>query len=179
MRDPRYEPAQMEIPGGCTAGLPSTLRVRTLLLDPTAGDPKLVLDVTRIDERAPPIRIERSLPRDASSVELPLPPFPAGAYAARLRIAGGATTRHDFACEAGGDEWSDSRPDATRLERLAQANGGSFVFAPQAADLTLPRPTVVSAERHVTPLAPPWVWTLVATVLLGLHWLARRRSGLA
>jgi uncharacterized membrane protein len=179
MRDPRYEPAQMEMRGGCTAGMPSTLRVRTLPLEPRAGDVKLVLDVTRIDEHAPPTHIERPLPPDASSVELPLPALAAGGYAARLRIAGGATTRYDFACEAGGDEWADSRPDPTRLERLAKANGGSFVFASQAADLTLPPPTVVSAERHVTPLAPPWVWTLAASVFLGVHWLARRRSGLA
>jgi uncharacterized membrane protein len=179
MRDPRYEAAQMEIRGGCTAGLPSTLRVRTLPLQAASGDDMLVLDVTRIDQHAAPVHLERPLPRDTSSVDLPLPLLAPGGYAARLRIAGGATTRYDFACEAGGDEWADSRPDAARLERLAHANGGSFVFAAQAADLTLPRPTVVSAERHVTPLAPPWVWTLAASFFLGAHWLARRRSGLA
>ncbi len=179
MRDPRYEAAQMEIRGGCTAALPSTLRVRTMPLQPGDAEERLVLDVTRIDEHAAPVHIERALPRDTSSVDAPLPALAAGGYVARLRVAGGATTRYDFACEAGGDEWADSRPDAARLERLAHASGGSFVFAAQAANLTLPRPTVVSAERHVTPLAPPWVWTLAASVFLGAHWLARRRSGLA
>ncbi len=51
--------------------------------------------------------------------------------------------------------------------------------ASDATKLPLPKPTVVSAERHVTPLAPPWIWTLAATVLLGVHWIARRRGGLS
>jgi hypothetical protein len=42
----------------------------------------------------------------------------------------------------------------------------------------LPKPTVVSAERHVVPVAPPWFWTLVAALAFGAHWFARRRSGL-
>jgi uncharacterized membrane protein len=179
MRDPRFEPAQMEVAGGCTAGLPSTLRVRTLPTAEQSGEQRLVLDVTRIDAPGAPVHIERSRAADVSSVELSLPALQAGAYAARLRVAGGATTRYDFACEAGGDEWADSRPDPKRLERIAQANGGSFAFASDAATLPLPKPTVVSAERHVTPLAPPWVWTLAAAALLGVHWVARRRSGLS
>ncbi len=169
----------MEIAGGCTAGLPSVLRVRTLPSADGPTDQKLVLDVVRIDDRGPPVHIERPRPSDSSSVDLTLPPLPAGGYAARLRVAGGATTRHDFACEAGGDEWADSRPDPIRLERLAHANGGTFAFATEAAELKLPKPTIVSAERRVTPLAPPWVWTLAAATLLGVHWVARRRSGLA
>jgi hypothetical protein len=38
---------------------------------------------------------------------------------------------------------------------------------------------VVSAERHVTPLAPPWIWSLAAAFTLGVHWLTRRRGGLS
>jgi len=34
----------------------------------------------------------------------------------------------------------------------------------------LPKATVVSAERHVAPIAPPWLWALAATMLLGAHW---------
>ncbi len=96
-----------------------------------------------------------------------------------MRLAGGAATRQDFACEAGGDEWADSRPDPERLERMAKATGGAFAFAADAGALPMPRPTVVSAERHVTPLAPPWAWTLAAALLLGAHWIVRRRSGLS
>jgi uncharacterized membrane protein len=195
MRDPRFEPAQMDVAGGCTAGLPSTLRVRMPLVpgeaatgsSPAAaqgvGPASVALDITRIDEHAPPIHLERPRPTtstgELSSFDLALPPLEAGAYTARLRVAGGATTRYDFACEGGGDEWADSRPDPKRLERIAQATGGAFVFAQDAAQLPLPKPTVVNAERHVRPVAPPWVWTLAAAVFLGVHWVARRRSGLS
>jgi uncharacterized membrane protein len=178
MRDPRFEPAQIELAGGCTAGLPSSLRAR--LLPATRNQSQTVtLDVTRIDKDQARVHIERPRPSDAPWMDLTLPPLEAGGYTARLRVAEGATTRYDFACEAGGDEWADTRPDPARLEALARSTGGTFVFASDAASLPLPKPTVVSAERHVTPLAPPWAWTTAAAALLGAHWVARRRSGLS
>jgi uncharacterized membrane protein len=179
MRDPRFEPAQLDVVGGCTAGLAATLRAR---LPPEVGphSSSLVrLEVTRIDGQHSPIRIEGARAREAESVDLPMPPLEAGAYSARLSAADGSTTRHDFACEAGGDEWADTRPDPKRLEALAAATGGVFARAPDVGSLRLPRPTTVSAERHVTPLAPPWAWTLSAAMLLGIHWIARRRNGLS
>jgi uncharacterized membrane protein len=179
MRDPRFEPAQVELPGGCTAGLPWTLRARLPAAAPGAKAGKLAVEVTRIDAKQPPVHVEKARTADATSLDLTMDPLPAGGYTARLVLGEGATTRYDFACEAGGDEWADSRPDAKRLERLANATGGHFVDASDATKLPLPKPTVVSAERHVTPLAPPWVWTLAATVLLGFHWIARRRGGLS
>jgi hypothetical protein len=179
----------MEVVGGCTAGLASTLRARVMASSaatpgahtkgPASGPPTVALDVTRIDEQRASFHIERPLPAEAPMVDFALPSLKAGAYEARLRLGGGATTRHDFACEAGGDEWADSRPDAKRLEALARASGGEFAFASEAESLPLPKPTVVSAERHVIPVAPPWVWTLTAALLLGAHWVSRRRSGLS
>ncbi len=115
----------------------------------------------------------------AGTSELTLPPLPAGGYTARLKLGPGPVTRRDFACEAGGDEWADSRPDPDRLRALAAASGGSFRFATDDLSLPLPKPAVVSAERHVVPLAPPWSFTLAAAVFLGVHWFARRRSGLS
>src|SRR5580700_2909055 len=54
MRDPRFEPAQMQIAGGCTAGLPSTVRVQML---PTAASgpegESVSLDIRRIDQPSP------------------------------------------------------------------------------------------------------------------------------
>jgi hypothetical protein len=189
MRDPRFEPAQIDVVGGCTAGFPLSVRARLLLpsgnktadsaKDGPSSASNVVLDVTRIDAQRAPIHVEQPRPSGASTVELPLPPLEAGAYAARLRLPGGATTRHDFACEAGGDEWADSRPDPERLEAIAKTSGGTFAFASEAGALRLPEPMVVSAERHVTPRAPPWTWTLAAAALLGVHWIARRRSGLS
>jgi len=45
--------------------------------------------------------------------------------------------------------------------------------------LPVPDATEVAAERHVTPVLPPWAWSLAASVVLGVHWLSRRRSGLS
>jgi hypothetical protein len=181
MRDPRFEPAQVELSSGCIAGLPVTLRTR--LLPRVVGAPldRIDLEVTRIDkeQRPSPIVMQRTRAEGSDIVELPLPALEAGGYVARLRVNGGPTTRRDFACEAGGDEWADSRPDAPRLRALAQATGGTFVWANDAGSLPWPKPTVVSAERHVVPIAPPWAWTLLAAVMLGAHWIARRRSGLS
>ncbi len=180
MRDPRYEPAQVEVAGGCTAGLPPTLRARLLPQAPGAKAETLTLEVARIDpvsKAAPPIHVTK--PR-ATTVDFVLPPLDAGGYTARLRVGNGATTRHDFACEAGGDEWADSRPDGARLRALAEASGGVFAWADEdVSRLPLPKPTIVSAERHVVPVAPPWAWTLVAAFALGAHWIVRRRSGLS
>jgi uncharacterized membrane protein len=182
MRDPRFESAQLEIVGGCTAGLPTKLRAH--LLPSGAGStatgsaPHLALDVTRIDRPQPQLSAAGSAAA-GTLVEFSLPPLEAGGYTARLRVAGGAAARHDFACEAGGDEWADSRPDPQRLEALAAASDGKFAFASDAESLPLPPPTVVSAERHVTPIEPPWAWSLAAAAILGVHWLARRRGGLS
>jgi uncharacterized membrane protein len=187
MRDPRFETAQLEVAGGCTAGVASTLRARLGArpadLDGSGTAPggadHVTVDVSRIDAPMPPLHLYAPRPPHASSVDVPLPPLEAGAYTAKMRVGSGSPTRHDFACEAGGDEWADSRPDPGRLEALARATGGAFAFAADAASLPMPKPTTVSAERRVTPLAPPWVWTLAAAFLLSVHWIVRRKSGLS
>jgi hypothetical protein len=46
------------------------------------------------------------------------------------------------------------------------------------AELPTVPETVVSVERHVQPVLPPWIWALGATLSLGGHWLLRRRGGL-
>jgi len=184
MRDPRFEPAQLEIPAGCTAGLASKLLVHLL---PTSErtQQSLRLDISRLDRpSARPAtdgRVHREVPRGGSgTTEVTLPPLDAGAYVARLQVGSGGATRFDFACEAGGDKWGDSRPDPDRMRDLARATGGTFAWADEdLGRIRFPKPTTVSAERQVAPVAPPWVWTLVATVLLGLHWLARRHAGLS
>jgi uncharacterized membrane protein len=175
MRDPRFEPAQIELPAGCVAKHPATVRVRAV--GAKKGD--LALDVTRTDAKADPVHVERKAADLSGPVDFTLPALPAGGYSALLRVGGGATTRRDFACEAGGDEWADSRPDVDRLRAIADATGGTFRFADEAGAIDLPKATVVSTERHVAPIAPPWVWALFAAAAVGAHWYARRRSGLS
>ncbi len=173
MRDPRFEPGQLELAGPCVAGEKAKLRVRV----PASSEGKDVsVEIRRIDQ-TDAARLNVEVPKGATEVHLPV--LAAGGYTARLKLGAGPTTRRDFACEAGGDEWADSRPDPDRLRAIANATGGTFRFASDDLALPLPKPAVVSAERHVVPLAPPWVWTLAAALALGAHWFARRRSGLS
>jgi uncharacterized membrane protein len=187
MRDPRFEPGQLELVSPCVADTPTRLRVRL----PSASAPRsgegpkskdMIVEVRRLDKQdEPPVRVEVPKRAEGSSgaVEIAVPPLAAGGYTARLKLGAGPTTRRDFACESGGDEWADSRPDRDRLRALAAATGGSFHDATDDLSLPLPKPAVVSAERHVVPVAPPWAWTLAAAIALGVHWFARRRSGLS
>jgi uncharacterized membrane protein len=184
MRDPRFEPARVELPAGCTAGLPVTLRTHLLPATGREAKASLSLDVVRLDKDARGAKVlpvHREVPRDPSGItEVTLPALAAGAYVARLRVGSSGTTRREFACEAGGDEWADSRPDGERMKGIAEASGGVFAWADEdVGRIPMPKPTMVSAERHVVPVAPPWVWTVMATVVMGAHWIARRRGGLA
>ncbi|MCS6900952.1 MAG: hypothetical protein RMJ98_15320, partial [Myxococcales bacterium] len=96
-----------------------------------------------------------------------------------VKIGGGSSTRRAFSCEMGGDEWADSRPDEDRLAALASATGGRLVRANEVSSLRFPPALEVNTERTVTPLLSPWLWTLSAAIALGLHWIARRRGGMA
>jgi uncharacterized membrane protein len=195
MRDPRYEPAQMDVGGGCTAGVPGALVAHLAPTARGATPETLSLDIARIDRVSgglvagggaaasskpfTPVHLEvlRS-PGDLTLV--PLPALESGGYTARLRALGASSTRYDFACEGGGDEWADSRPDPMRLRALSRVTGGEFLWAEDdMRRIALPSPTRVSSERHVVPVAAPWAWTLLAAVALGAHWMVRRRSGLA
>jgi uncharacterized membrane protein len=180
MRDPRFETAQLEVLGGCVASAPSKIRANLLPSAPGSAPARLELQVARLDDpSSPPFRATGTRAGDSTSVDFDVPPLREGAYTARLKTEGTTASRLDFTCETGGDEWADSRPDPARLEALAKATGGSFVFAGDAAGLRLPKPTVVSVERHVRPMAPPWLWSSIAAALLGMHWIARRRGGLS
>jgi len=177
MRDPRFESAKLELPKGCTAGSPATLRIRTIGQEKKRG--AVTLDVRRIDGESEALRLEQKDAALGEDVDFVLPALAAGGYTAVARTLGGPSTKLDFACEAGGDEWADTEPDADRLRDIADATGGTFAFADDLRSLELPKPTVVSAEKHVAPIAPPWLWTLCGAIFLGAHWYVRRRSGLS
>lgn len=173
MRDPRYEAARIDLVGDCHAGEPVTLRLTRL--PGTRGDVELVVERLGSSGR----RVERKLSAPPEGpVEVTLDALEAGGYAARASIGEAPATRFDFACEKGGAAWSDSRPDPERLEQIAAATRGRAVAAAGAGDLPLPEPTRIAAERHVSPLLPPWAWTVAAAMMLGAHWVLRRRGGL-
>ena len=175
MRDPRFEPAAIAVPGGCTAGVDTSLSVR-----PLAGPPgEAAVDIVRLGDGHVVRQMHASLDGSANTLTLNAGKLEAGGYSALLHLAGGAITHHDFACEAGGEEWADSRPDPERLRAIARSTGGQYLEAANVGSLTLPKGTRIATAHHVAPVVPTWLWALVATTLLGAHWVVRRALGLA
>lgn len=175
MRDPRFEPAQVDLPATCQAGEPMALRVTPL--PGTEGN--ITVEVHAAGEKKGSTFGNVPIPPGGGAVEVPIGTLGPGGYMARVQIGTGSSTRRAFPCEAGGDEWADPRPDEPRLQAIAKATGGAFVRADAVSSLRFPDATEVSSERSVAPLLPPWAWTLAAALALGGHWLARRRGGLA
>ncbi len=180
MRDPRFEPASMElVGGGCLAG-----EEAKLLLRPLAGQRgEAEVAIMKLGSGDLVTKVRATLDGGGAPVELSLGALPVGGYQALAEIGKGvskkgATTRRDFACEKGGDEWADTRPDEARLRAIAKATGGAYVPASEAQSVPLPASMEVALERQVTPILPPWAWALGAACLLGAHWIIRRRTGL-
>ncbi|AKT39200.1 glutamine amidotransferase [Chondromyces crocatus] len=204
MRDPRFEPATIAPKGGCIAGEPTTLLLRTLGLglgsgsgEAGAAPAEAVVTIKRLGSGEEVRTLRAKIRAEGEGIELDAGVLEPGGYAATVEVvqSGGATgaepegatptlskgpaTRRDFACERGGEEWADPRPDRERLQAIAEATGGKAVMAADAGALPLPEGTQVLAERQVRALLPPWVWTLVAAAALGAHWITRRRAGLS
>ena len=175
MRDPRYEPAQVELESQCMAGVPLSLRVRPL----PGSEGVLNVEVARLERRDVVVRKQEPARKGGELATVDVGKLEPGGYSAKVWVGTGPSTRRDFACERGGDEWADSRPDEARLRAIAQATGGEFLRASDAGRLPLPPATEVAAERRVEPVLPPWMWTMLAAASLGIHWIARRKTGLA
>lgn len=174
MRDPRYEAARVELTAPCVAGLATELSVTRL-----PGTPGVVqVEIERLGEVDPKPIVTREQQSSATVVSVDLGPLEEGGYAARVRIGSTPPTRLDFACERGGEAWSDSRPDPARLERISRVTGGRSVTAAEIRRLPLPTATLVATERQVTAVLPPWLWALGGSIAIGAHWYARRRAGL-
>jgi uncharacterized membrane protein len=175
MRDPRYEAARVELATECIAGVPTTLRVTRL----PGMDGPVEVWLERLGEpKGEPLRLTAE-GASSATVEVVVPQLEAGGYSARVRVGASPPTRHDFACERAGPAWSDSRPDPERLDRIAQVTSGRSVEDDDIGSIPVPGATEVAAERHVSPLLPPWAWSLAAAALLGAHWVSRRRGGMA
>lgn len=178
MRDPRFEPAKVTAPEGCIAGMPTNLTLRAVFAEEGA---KAELSVARMGTGEKVATRTVELSGDGTPTVVDIEPLDAGGYTATVRLAEqgqAAPSRYDFACEAGGLEWADPRPDVARLETIAAATGGEVVGPDDVASLPLPEAARVVAERRVRPLLPPWAWTFLAAACLGGHWITRRRAGL-
>ena len=178
MRDPRFEPARVTVQGGCIAGQETRLRVKALFGE-KGTKARLVVqkmgDPSKRREHAATLEV-------GGSAVVPVGRLEPGGYTVTVGFddrGQAAPSRYDFACEEGGDEWADVRPDNERLRVLARATGGVSVPASEVKGLPLPRAAHVVIERHVNPILPPWAWSLFAALCLGGHWFSRRRAGLA
>jgi uncharacterized membrane protein len=179
MRDPRFEPAKVELPDGCIAGVDTTVSLRAVFADEGS---KAQVVIQRMGAGHTVSDQMVALPIGAEPVQVPIGRLEPGGYTATVwlqRQGKSAPSRYDFACEAGGDEWADPRPDTARLAAIAQATGGVAVTPEEIDELPLPKAAQVVAERRVQPLLPPWAWTLVAATCLGAHWIVRRKRGLS
>ena len=174
MRDPRYEAARVELASDCIAGEPTALRVTRL---PGMGGPVEVWLERLGEPKGDPIRLTAD-GTSSAIVEVGVPKLEAGGYTARVRVGRAPPTRHDFACERAGPSWGDSRPDPERLDRLAAVTSGRSVEEDAISSIPVPDATEIAAERHVSQLVPPWAWSLAAAMMLGAHWVSRRRGGL-
>jgi uncharacterized membrane protein len=175
MRDPRYEPAQIELDHGCLAGVPLSLKVRPL----PGSEGLLNIEVAHLEGRQVVARRQHKSIQGGEPLTVDVGKLEPGGYSARVWVGTGPSTRKEFACERGGDEWADSRPDEARLADIARATGGEFLRASDAGHVPLPPATEVAVERRVQPLLPSWAWSLLAAVSVGAHWIARRKIGLA
>lgn len=174
MRDPRYEAAQVELDGPCIVGRDARLVVSKV---PGVRGPVSV-DLQRLDGPLGASEVTSIVQGDPSST-VHLSVSEAGGYSADVSVGDAPPSRVDFACESGGEAWRDSRPDPGRLEALARLGGGASIGWNEVHDLPDVSSFVVVENRRAAPLAPAWLWSLLAAATLGAHWLLRRRAGLS
>ena len=176
MRDPRYESAQARLTHDCVAGEDAELEVTRL--PGSLGNARIVLHglgMATPTEKLIPLNFSD----DQHTARASLGQLTPGGYSAQIEIGQAPAARLDFACEAMGNAWSDTRPNVELLRRIAEATGGTFAHWDDVASLPSPPATQVASERSVEPLLPIWLWALLAGSSVGAHWLLRRRAGLA
>lgn len=174
MRDPRFEAARIHAPWPCITERPFRIEIQPL---PGVSE-KVSVRIDALASTAGSVGDLKELEtKDGSLVGFSLVGPKPGGYAATVRFASGPSSRFVFACEAGGEAWADSRPDPKALESLSLATRGLSVTPSELNRLPEPPGTKVISERIETPLLPDSVWSGIACVLMGLHWIVRRRDG--
>lgn len=174
MRDPRYESAQLRTVGSCRAG-----RDQLFLVDPVGAEGQ---DVSVTLERlgtsqAEPTRLEALEARADGTLRFLARQVRAGGYAAKVQVGAAPPTRAVVACEEGGEAWSDSRPDAERLEAIAEVTGGQAVSDTSVGSLPQVQATRVTTSRSTEPLLPTWLWSALSVFFTSMHWILRRAFG--
>ncbi|HZO15582.1 MAG TPA: glutamine amidotransferase, partial [Polyangiaceae bacterium] len=178
MRDPRFEPAKVELPSGCVAGVESSIQLRAAFVEEGT---RASVEIQRMGDGKVVHKADVTLRGGGEPVTIDIGKLEAGGYTATVRLqrqGKSAPSRYDFACEAGGEEWADARPDADRLARIAKETGGLSVPPDRIDEIPRPEAAQVVSERRVHPIMPAWAWCLIAAGFCGGHWIVRRRVGL-
>ncbi len=178
MRDPRYEPVQVDLADACVANEPVQLELRALPGLAPKERSTVTIDVQRLDDSSKPLHREVPISAGVGTLRIPFEALAAGGYAARARFGNTTTVRRDFACEVGGQEWADPRPDPEHLKAIAAASHGVSVSTRQVDHIPLPDAKILTTMRRDLPVLPPWVWAILAATFAGMHWIVRRRTGL-
>ncbi len=176
MRDPRYEGAQMRLEGPCISGRDQIIVVEP----PPASDEELRVTLEKLGAQVSDARtLEAIAPSESGAPRYVARSPQSGGYAARVQLGKAPPTRSVFACEAGGEAWSDSRPDTERLAQVSEVTGGIAVSRSELSAVPAPESTFVAARRKSLPVLPAWAWASIAAFFMSLHWLTRRAAGYA
>ena len=173
MREPHYESAQVSLAAPCILGRDLEMRVAHV----PGVDGEVKVDVRSLDGGGPTGRL-RQIAHAAAASTVFWTGLGVGGYSADVAVGDGPPTRFDFACEQGGEAWSDSRPDAERMRRIASLTHGTSVSWDETEALPEFSGVSLIAQRQVRAWAAPWVWSLLAASALGCHWILRRQQGL-
>jgi uncharacterized membrane protein len=175
MRDARFELARAKAPWPCISGRPYRIEVEAV--GDAAGSVDLQIEALGQVPQQKPIQVTpRGGGEGLPAFELEGPP--PGGYAALIQMGKGPPLRFVFACEAGGEAWADTRPDPERLTEWSAARGGLSVSPSEVGQIPVPSGSQVITRSVSSPLFPDAVWSTLAAVLLGIHWLVRRFGGL-
>lgn len=173
MHEQRFEPFRGEIAGECMAGEPVTTRWSV----PSTARGQLTVNVEQLGQSEAQQYHQQVILDSSGASEVRFDGLPSGGFTAKAQINGGPPARLDFACERGGLAFADSRPDHDRLRKLAESTGGKSVNPNKIDDLPVPPSSFVDETRRSQPLAPSWLWSALAALFLGGHWLAARSTG--
>lgn len=179
MRESRYESARMETLQPCRAGAPTPVRLYVV----GEGMQKRTIELTSLDAQKPLKSIVLDENSNKPTQDFMLPALPQGGYSIGIKIGQNPVAPVDFACETAGQEWADTRPDPDRLRDIAKQTAGKprgvAVSSKDINKIKLPELAPITTHKRETPVAPPWLWALGASITLGIHWIVRRWAGLA
>jgi hypothetical protein len=189
MHDPRYEFARGELVGAhegsrCLSGIECALKLygvgRSNQIDVTFA--RFLERENKLAAASKPIVFKA----DTDPPWLvPVGHLDAGVYQVRVRVwnsnpsEGQRFETHFYAiAEQGGEEWARTSPDREKLAALAKAHAGTLTDAAHIDTWELHAEKVITLQKQIMPLFSAWIYSLIAAIGLGAHWILRRQASL-